>query len=212
MKAIILLSGGVDSTVVLAMAMERGLECYAISFHYGQRHKIELKAAAKISQIYDIEHKLIHIDPKTFSNSSLTSDLAVPKGRSATEIAQGGIPNTYVPARNTLFLSYALGQAEILDASEIHVGFNAMDYNAYPDCRPEFLEAFQIVANLGTKQGAEGRGAKIFAPLIKMNKSEIFEEGRKLKAPLHLTFSCYDPTVNEEPCQQCDACMLRKGL
>ncbi|MBA2729029.1 MAG: 7-cyano-7-deazaguanine synthase QueC [Parachlamydiaceae bacterium] len=210
MKAIILLSGGVDSTVVLAMALGRGLVCYGISFDYGQRHKVELKSAALIAKNYGIEQKIIIIDPQTFTKSSLTTaSTVVPKDRSVAEITSLGIPSTYVPARNTLFLSYALGQAEILNADEIHVGFNAMDYNCYPDCRPEYLEAFQRIASLGTVQGIKGNGIKVIAPLIHMDKTEIFKHGKRLHAPLHLTFSCYDPSIDELPCQRCDACVLR---
>ncbi len=209
MKAIILLSGGADSTVALAMALERGLICYGLSFNYGQRHLIELKAAAAIAKYYGIEQKIIQIDPNTFTKSALTTKEAVPKNRTSQQIAESGIPSTYVPARNTLFLAYALGQAEIWGAEEIHVGFNALDYNPYPDCRPEFLQAFQGVANLGTQQAIEHKAPQIIAPLIRMNKREIFEMGRKLNAPLQLTFSCYDPTPDEQACKICDACILR---
>jgi 7-cyano-7-deazaguanine synthase len=213
MKAIILFSGGVDSTVALAMAQARGLECHAISFNYGQRHVIELEYAKKITQHYNINHKIIIIDPNTFAKSSLTSNIPVPKDRNTDSIASGGIPNTYVPARNTLFISYAIGQAEIHNAQEIHVGCNALDRNPYPDCRIEYLNAFQKVINLATKQAIEGNPPKIVFPLIEMGKAEIFQKAFELKAPIELTFSCYDPTDKNQPCGRCDACFLRhEGL
>lgn len=211
MKAIILLSGGLDSTVMLAKALQQGNECYALSFNYGQRHKIELKAAENIAAFYDVPHRIIMIDPACFDNSSLVTSLAVPKDRTAQQISSGGIPNTYVPARNTLFLAYAVGQAEILEAQEIHVGFNAMDCNPYPDCRPEFVNAFQLVINIATKQGVEGRPPRLITPLIDLNKTEIFKLGFSLNAPIDLSFSCYDPTIDDRPCHHCDACILRNA-
>lgn len=211
MKAIILLSGGLDSTVMLAQALQQGRECFALSFDYGQRHKIELNAAKRIAAFYHVPHRTITIDPASFDKSSLVTSLAVPKDRTAQQISNGGIPNTYVPARNTLFLAYAVGQAEILEAGEIHVGFNAMDHNPYPDCRPEFLQAFQSVVNLATKQGVEGRAPRLMTPLIDLNKTEIFRLGMSLNAPTHLSFSCYDPTIEGTPCQRCDACILREA-
>jgi 7-cyano-7-deazaguanine synthase len=209
MKAIIVFSGGVDSTVVLSMAIDRGLECHAISFDYGQRHRVELKAAAAIAKFYGINQQVIKIETPALAGSSLISKLAVPKDRSMSAIAAGGIPNTYVPGRNTLFLAYAMGFAESLNAQEIHVGYNALDRIPYPDCRIEYLNAMQEVINLATRQAVEGNAPKIIAPLLHMDKKEIFQEGRRLNVPLDMTFSCYDPTPEEKPCGHCDACMLR---
>lgn len=210
MKAIILLSGGLDSTVILAQAVKQGRQCIALSFDYGQRHKVELKSAEKIAAYYRVPHRILSIDPSSFANSALVSSIAVPKDRSIEEISNSGVPNTYVPARNTLFLSYAVCQAEILEAQEIYVGFNAMDRNPYPDCRPEYLEAFQSLINLATKQGIEGRAPQLKAPLINLDKIGILKEGLALGAPIHLTFSCYDPSSNGAQCGHCDACMLRE--
>lgn len=210
MKAVILFSGGVDSTVILALALKRGLECHALSFDYGQRHRVELESAKAIAAHYGVSHQIIVIDPKSFGKSSLVSSLAVPKGRNLEQISAGGIPNTYVPARNTLFLAYALGQAEILEADEIHVGFNALDRNPYPDCRPAFAQAFQGVINVATKQSVEGRAPQLCTPLIDWDKAKIIQEGVALNAPLHMTFSCYDPTPAGKPCGVCDACVLRR--
>lgn len=208
-KAIVLFSGGVDSTVALSMALKADRECFALSFDYGQRHRVELEHAKRITDYYTVSHRIIIIDPASFDRSSLVSSVAVPKDRNAQQIAEGGIPNTYVPARNTLFLAYAMGQAEILEADEIHAGFNAMDANPYPDCRPAFLGAFQALLAVATKQGIEGKAPQLMTPLIRWDKTEIIKQGIALKAPLHLTFSCYDPALNGEPCQHCDACILR---
>lgn len=208
MRAIVLLSGGLDSTVLLAIALKQQRECYALSFDYGQRHRIELDSAKKIARHYGVDHRIIAIDPTVFAKSSLVSTAAVPKDRTPSQISSGSIPNTYVPARNTLFLAYALGQAEIQDAKEIYVGFNALDRLPYPDCRPEFVHAFQALIQVATKQSVEGEPPKIMTPLIDWDKCEIIRQGQALNAPLDLTFSCYDP-CNNQPCLRCDACVLR---
>lgn len=214
MKAIVLLSGGIDSTVVLALAKEQGLECHAISFDYGQRHRVELKSAAAIAAFYQISHRTILVDPSCFSgpalNSSLTSKTEVPQNRTEKEMSSGSIPNTYVPARNTLFMAYAAGQAEVYNAQEIHFGPNVMDYHAYPDCRPEYFRAYQALINLATKQAVEGSAPRIVTPLIQWDKTEIIKKGLELKAPMHLTWSCYNPLAIH-PCERCDACLLRSS-
>lgn len=208
MKALVLLSGGMDSAVVLALALEKKRKCYALSFDYGQRHLIELEFSKKITAHYGIEQKIIKIDPNTFAHSALVEPLEVPKDRNITQIASSGIPNTYVPARNTLFLAYAAGQAEMLDAKEIYAGPNLLDRNPYPDCRPEFYNAYQNVLNLATKQAVEGTPPILLTPLIDMDKNTIVQEGKKLHVPFHLTFSCYDPSMST-PCGRCDACVIR---
>lgn len=208
MKAIVLLSGGLDSTVVLAMALARGLSCIALSFDYGQRHKVELNAAKKIARHYNVPHKIITIDPSAFGTSALIADDLPHQGRTIAEILAGSTPNTYVPARNTLFLSFALAQAEIQGASEIHTGPNALD-TKYPDCSPAFIQAYQNLIRVATKQAMEGNAPKLVAPLLKMNKIEIIQEGLKLKAPLEMTHSCYAPSAEGMPCSICDACILR---
>ena len=210
MKAIVLLSGGLDSAVVLALALEKGRECLAVSFDYGQRHRIELKYAKKLAKHYSIPYNIIHIDKNCFASSSLVTEEDVPNNRSREEIENEGIPNTYVPARNTIFLAYATAQAEIFEAQEIYAGPNLLDRKPYPDCRPEFYQAFQSVINLASKQAVEGNPPHLLTPLIDWNKKEIVEQGTRLKVPFHLTFSCYDPTPSNEPCHQCDACRLRQ--
>lgn len=209
MKAIILLSGGLDSTVMMAIALKNDRECHAISFDYGQRHKCELEHAKAVAAHYNVPHKIITIDPSCFDNSSLVSSMTVPKNRKLTEMNNGKIPNTYVPARNTLFLAYALGQAEIQCAQEIYAGMNALDSLPYPDCRPEFVNAFQGLMNVATKQAVEGNPPKLVTPLLHWNKTEIIQQGMLLKAPIHLTWSCYDPSPKKDPCGSCDACILR---
>ncbi|ADI38600.1 7-cyano-7-deazaguanine synthase [Waddlia chondrophila 2032/99] len=209
MKAIVLLSGGIDSTVVLAMAQSLGRECTALSFDYGQRHKVELEHAAHIAHYYKVPQIIINISPACFENTALVNALNVPKNRTLDEISKGGIPSTYVPARNTLFLAYAAGQAEIMNAEEIHCGPNLLDRNCYPDCRPEFYSAFQQVLASATKQGAEGNPPRIVTPLINWDKNRIVQEGRKLGAPLDTTFSCYSPSAGKA-CGMCDACILRQ--
>lgn len=211
MKAIILLSGGVDSAVVLAYALAEGRECIAISFDYGQRHITELESAAKIAQFYHIPHKVLKLPSWGAEDKSLLlSNQAVPTHRTAEEISSGGIAPTYVPARNTIFLSFAVACAEVHDAYEIYIGSNADDHNPYPDCRPAFIDAFQQVANLGTKQGVEGRPPKIIVPLIGLKKREVIDLGKRLGAPLELTFSCYAPAKDNSACGVCDACRLRR--
>lgn len=209
-RAVVLLSGGLDSTTALAIARAEGFEPYTISFRYGQRHDVELVAAKKISQRFGAKgHTVIDINLRQLGGSALTSDIDVPKGRDAEEMA-GNIPVTYVPARNTIFLSIALGWAEVLGASDIFIGVNALDYSGYPDCRPEFIEAFEKMANLGTKAGVEGKGFKIHTPLISMTKGEIIKKGMELGVDYSLTHSCYDPTPEGLACGECDSCLLRK--
>lgn len=210
-KAVVLLSGGLDSATVLAIARAQGYELYALSFSYGQRHIWELEAAQDVAaSIGAAEHKVAQIDLRVFGGSALTADIAVPKGRAMEEMGHG-IPITYVPARNTIFLSFALAWAEVLGASDIFIGVNALDYSGYPDCRPEFIEAFEKMANLATKAGVEGRQAlKIHTPLIAMSKAEIIAKGIELGVDYKLTSSCYDPSATGEPCGQCDSCLLRQ--
>lgn len=210
-KAVVLLSGGLDSATVLAIARSEGYEPYALSFSYGQRHVWELEAAARVAAALGAkEHKTAQIDLRLFGGSALTADIAVPKGRDAEEMGHG-IPITYVPARNTIFLSFALAWAEVLGSSDIFIGVNALDYSGYPDCRPEYIEAFEKLANLATKAGVEGHQLlKIHTPLIAMTKAEIIAKGLELGVDYGLTSSCYDPSPTGEPCGQCDSCLLRK--
>jgi 7-cyano-7-deazaguanine synthase len=210
MKAIILLSGGLDSLVMLAHALKLKRDCLAISFNYGQRHQIEINAASKIATFYQVSHRVIFIDHLAFDNSSLVSSEKMPKNRSSQEISKGGIPNTYVPARNALFLSYAMAQAETFEAEEIYFGANVLDQGPYPDCRPEFFSAFQSMISLATKQAINGKAPRLITPLIEWNKLQIIRYGMELKAPLELSFSCYDPQHKEIPCLKCDACVLRE--
>ena len=213
-KAVVLLSGGLDSATVLAIAHSEGYEPYALSFSYGQRHAWELESARKVAAaIGAAEHRIAAIDLRVFGGSALTDDIAVPKGRGKDEIACG-IPVTYVPARNTIFLSFALAWAEVLGANDIFIVVNALDYSGYPDCRPEFIEAFERMANLATRAGVEGRQKlKIHAPLIAMTKAQIIHRGIELGVDYGLTSSCYDPSATGEPCGQCDSCLLRaKGF
>jgi 7-cyano-7-deazaguanine synthase len=212
-RAVILLSGGIDSATTLAIAIAEGYEAYALSFDYGQRHRIETEAARRIAHSLGArEHRVAKIDLRLFGGSALTDDLDVPKRRSETEIAHG-IPVTYVPARNTIFLAYALAWAEVISASDIFLGVNAIDYSGYPDCRPEFIEAFETLANLGTKAGVEGRRFQIHTPLIKFSKAGIIRKAVELGVDLSLTHSCYDPSPEGLACGQCDSCLLRlKGF
>jgi 7-cyano-7-deazaguanine synthase len=207
----VLLSGGLDSATVLAIARSQGYELYALSFSYGQRHVFELEAARRVAaSIGAAGHRIAEIDLRVFGGSALTGDIDVPKGRSADDMAHG-IPITYVPARNTIFLSFALAWAEVLGSSDIFIGVNALDYSGYPDCRPEFIEAFEKMANLATKAGVEGRQRlKIHTPLIAMSKAEIIRKGIELGVNYRLTSSCYDPSPEGEPCGECDSCLLRK--
>jgi 7-cyano-7-deazaguanine synthase len=208
-KAVVLLSGGLDSTVILAHAIANQRECLAISFNYGQRHQIEIEYAKRISAHYKVEHKVIVIDASIFSSSSLVSNGEVPKNRNLSDIGSGRVPSTYVPARNTLFLAYAMGQAEVFQADEIYAGPNKMDVG-YPDCRPPFIAAMQGVMNVATKQAVEGQAPKLVTPLINMNKTEIIQLGMRLNVPFEMTFSCYSPSENRQACGACDACLLRE--
>jgi 7-cyano-7-deazaguanine synthase len=208
---VVLLSGGLDSATVLAIARSKGYELYALSFSYGQRHIWELQAAARVAEsIGVVKHRTATIDLRIFGGSALTDDIDVPKGRSDDAMSRG-IPITYVPARNTIFLSFALAWAEVLGSSDIFIGVNALDYSGYPDCRPEFIEAFETMANLATKAGVEGRQAlNIHTPLIAMSKAEIIQKGIELGVDYSLTSSCYDPSATGEPCGECDSCLLRQ--
>ena len=209
-RAVVLLSGGLDSTTTLAIALAEGFEACALSFDYGQRHKIEIVAARSIAQsLGACEHRVVKIDSQIFAGSALTDDVDVPKSRSDIEIAHG-IPVTYVPARNTIFLSYALAWAETLEAKDIFIGVNALDYSGYPDCRPEFISEFEKLANLATKIGTEGARLKIHAPLMELSKAEIVRKAVELGVELSLTHSCYDPLPDGRACGQCDSCQLRR--
>jgi 7-cyano-7-deazaguanine synthase len=210
-KAVCLLSGGLDSATCLAYARREGFECYALSFDYGQRHSVELDAAAKVTKCLGAaRHIVAKISLDAFGGSALTDEIAVPKGRSLEEMGRG-IPVTYVPARNTIFLSFALAWAEVLESEDIFIGVNALDYSGYPDCRPEFIEAYERMANLATRAGVEGRThLKIHTPLIHLTKAQIVRLGRELGVPFSLTHSCYDPLPGGAPCGECDACLLRR--
>jgi 7-cyano-7-deazaguanine synthase len=212
-RAVVLLSGGIDSTTTLAIAIAEGYQAYALSFDYGQRHQIETKAARRVANSLGAgQHRVAKIDLRVFGGSALTDDIDVPKRRSEEEIAHG-IPVTYVPARNTIFLAYALAWAEVMGASDIFLGVTAIDYSGYPDCRPEFIEAFETLANLGTKAGVEGRRFQIHMPLMKFSKAEIIRKAVELGVDLSLTHSCYDPTPEGLACGECDSCLLRlKGF
>jgi 7-cyano-7-deazaguanine synthase len=212
-RAVVLLSGGLDSTTTLAIAIAEGYEPYTLSFEYGQRHKIETDAARRVATSLGAkDHRIAKIDLRVFGGSSLTDEMAVPKQRAETEIAHG-IPVTYVPARNTIFLAYALAWAEVLHAGDIFIGVNAIDYSGYPDCRPAFVEAFERLANLATKAGVEGSHFRIHTPLIKLSKADIIRKAVELGVDLSLTHSCYDPTPQGVACGECDSCILRlKGF
>lgn len=208
--AVVLLSGGLDSTTTLAIAIAQGYATYALSFDYGQRHKIEIEAARRIVKSLGVkEHRIVEIDNRLFGDSALTDAVDVPKSRSEKEIS-AGIPVTYVPARNIIFLSHALAWAEMIPAGHIFLGVNAIDYSGYPDCRPEFIAMFETMANIGTKAGVEGRRFQIHAPLIKMSKTQIVRKAIELDVDLALTHSCYDPTPEGRACGQCDSCQLRR--
>jgi len=209
-KAVVLLSGGLDSTTALAIALSEGYETYAISFNYGQRHLVELRAAERVANTLRAkEHLVVNVDLRSIGASALTANREVPKGRSLDEMS-GQIPVTYVPARNTVFLALGLAWAEAIGARHIFIGVNALDYSGYPDCRPQYIEAFARVANLGTKAGVEGRNFEIHTPLINMTKSQIIRKGLELGVDYSLTHSCYDPAADERPCGQCDSCLLRE--
>jgi len=213
-RAVVLLSGGLDSATVLAIAGREGYAPYALSFRYGQRHGWELEAAKRVAAAAGVvEHRIAAIDLRIFGGSALTDEIEVPKGRGADEMSHG-IPVTYVPARNTIFLSFALAWAEVLGSSDIFIGVNALDYSGYPDCRPEFIEAYEKMANLATKAGVEGRQhLKIHTPLMAWTKAQIVAKGMELGVDYGLTSSCYDPGAKGEPCGECDSCLLRaKGF
>jgi 7-cyano-7-deazaguanine synthase len=213
-KAVVLLSGGVDSATTLAVAVSQGFDVYALSFRYGQRHRVELEAAARVARVNPVmEHLMIDIDLRRIGGSALTGDLAVPKSRSVNDMGKD-IPVTYVPARNTIFLSYALAWAEVIDSSDIFIGVNALDYSGYPDCRPEYIEAYERMANLATKAGVEGgQRLIIHAPLLHLSKAQIIRRGIELGVDYAMTHSCYDPTPDGAACGQCDSCLLRlKGF
>ena len=212
-RAIVLLSGGIDSATTLAIARQEGYASYALSFAYGQRHGIEMAAASKLArQLGATEHRIIEIDLRSFGGSALTDEIAVPKNRTVDQIERE-IAITYVPARNTIFLSYALAWAEVLGARDICIGVNAIDYSGYPDCRPEFIAQFERLANLATKAGVSCDWFRVHAPLIEMTKAQIIRKGAQLGVDFSLTHSCYDPADNGEACGQCDSCLLRaKGF
>lgn len=212
-NAVVLLSGGLDSTTTLAMAKEQGFACYALTMQYGQRHAVEIDAARSIArQLGVVKHIVMPIDLRQFGGSALTGDVDVPKDRPIEEMSEG-IPITYVPARNTIFLSFALAWAEVLGANDIFIGVNALDYSGYPDCRPEFIAAFEKLAGLATKAGVEGQSFKIHTPLIALTKAEIIRRGLELGVDFSTTISCYDPTPQGLACGHCDACLLRlKGF
>jgi 7-cyano-7-deazaguanine synthase len=210
-KAVCLLSGGLDSSTCLALARRDGFDCYALSFDYGQRHRRELACAARVAaSLGAIEHRVVSFDLRQFGHSALTSDIPVPKGRSGTEMSRE-IPVTYVPARNTIFLSFALAWAEILEASDIFIGVNALDYSGYPDCRPEFIASFERMANLATKAAVEGGPRMVIhTPLIQLSKAGIVKLAAELGLDFRLTHSCYDPDSSGRPCGACDSCILRQ--
>ncbi|MGA8731302.1 MAG: 7-cyano-7-deazaguanine synthase QueC [Terracidiphilus sp.] len=210
-KAVVLLSGGLDSATVLAIARSQGYDIHALSFSYGQRQSWELHAAKKVAETLGAsQHKILNIDLRAFGGSALTDDFPVPKGRGLDEMSHG-IPATYVPARNTIFLSLALGWAEVIGCNDIFIGVNALDYSGYPDCRPEFIEAFERLANLATKAGVEGhQHLKIHTPLIALSKAQIIQRGVDLGVDYSITSSCYDPGEGGEPCGGCDSCLLRQ--
>jgi 7-cyano-7-deazaguanine synthase len=209
--AVVLLSGGLDSATVAAIAQGQGFRVYALSFAYGQRHSFELEAARRVAESLGVaQHRVATIDLRVFGGSALTDDIDVPKGRNSAEM-EHGIPVTYVPARNTIFLSFALAWAEVVGASDVFIGVNALDYSGYPDCRPEFIHAFESMANLATKAGVEGRQKlEIHAPLMQMTKAQIIKRGLELGVDYSLTSSCYDPAADGKPCGQCDSCFLRR--
>jgi 7-cyano-7-deazaguanine synthase len=210
-KAVVLSSGGIDSTTVMASARAEGYEIYCLSFQYGQRHALELKAAEEVAKALGAKDRLvIEIDMRKIGGSALTDDIDVPRGRGEGDL-KGEIPVTYVPARNTIFLSFALAWAEVLGAEDIFIGVNAIDYSGYPDCRPEYIEAFEKMANLGTKAGIEGKfRIRIRTPLIRMTKAEIIRRGAELGIEYGMTHSCYDPAPDGRACGRCDSCIIRK--
>lgn len=210
-RAVVLVSGGLDSATVLAMAKKQGYACHALSFAYGQRHAVELEAAQRVvHSLGAVEHRVAQIDLRLFGGSALTDNISVPKGRDMETIG-GSIPVTYVPARNTIFLSFALAWAEVLKACDIFIGVNALDYSGYPDCRPEYIDAFETMANLATAYAtADQKRMTIHAPLIHLTKAEIIQQGVRLSVDYALTLSCYDPTPDGKACGACDSCLLRR--
>ena len=213
-RAVVLLSGGLDSSTMLAIARAEGYTCCALSFDYGQRHARELESARRVAQALEaVDHRVLRLDLRAIGGSALTADIAVPKGRSEAALAEG-IPVTYVPARNTIFLAYALGWAEVMGAQDIFIGVNALDYSGYPDCRPEFIEAFERLANLATKAGVEGTSRfRVRTPLIALSKAQIVLRAWELGVDFALTWSCYEPGADGRPCGACDSCLLRaKGF
>ena len=211
--AVVLLSGGIDSAATLAIAMAQGYETYALSFDYGQRHLLELEAARRVAQSLGAkEHRVVKIDNRLFAGSALTDDVDVPKKRTEEQIG-AAIPATYVPARNTIFLAHALAWGEVIHAAHIFIGVNAIDFSGYPDCRPEFIALFEMLANTGTKAAVEGMRFQIHAPLIKLSKAQIIHKAVELNLDLSLTHSCYDPSTDGRACGECDSCQLRlKGF
>ena len=212
-KAVILLSGGLDSTTTLAIARNQEFSTYALTFRYGLRHEFEIEAARRVAREYSVsDHIIVDIDLGSFGGSALTSEMEIPKNRQVNE-SSGDIPVTYVPARNTIFLSFALAWAEVLEATDIFIGVNALDYSGYPDCRPEYIKAFHNMANLATRAGIEGKAITIHTPLIDLTKAQIIQKGGELGVDYSLTHSCYDPLETGNPCGRCDACQLRlKGF
>ena len=210
-RAVVLLSGGLDSATALAVARDEGFECYALSFDYGQRHDRELESASRVAGALGAkQHLVLRLDLRAIGGSALTADIAVPKSRSESEMS-AGIPVTYVPARNTIFLSHALAWAEMLESSDIFIGVNALDYSGYPDCRPEYTEAFERLANLATRAGVEGRmRLRIHTPLIDLSKAQIVRWGTQLGVDFGLTWSCYEPQPDGRACGRCDSCLLRR--
>jgi 7-cyano-7-deazaguanine synthase len=208
--AVVLLSGGLDSATVLAIANHRGFTTYALSFDYGQRHRCELEASARVAvSLKAVEHQVVRFDLRAFGGSALTDNIDVPKGREL----DSSIPVTYVPARNTIFLSFALAWAEVLQSNDVFIGVNALDYSGYPDCRPEYIQAYERMARLATKRGVEGEDLTIHTPLIQMTKAQIIRQGVDLGVDYSLTTSCYDPGPGCSPCTECDSCRLRaKGF
>jgi 7-cyano-7-deazaguanine synthase len=208
--AVVLLSGGLDSTTTLAIAKQEGFRPQALTFQYGQRHAVEIEAARRVAQAFAVErHVIVDIDLRVFGGSALTDELAVPKNRPTEEISHG-IPITYVPARNTIFLAYALAFAEVTQSEDIFIGVNALDYSGYPDCRPEYIRAFETMANLATKAAVEGQQRlRIHTPLMQLSKAQIIHRGLELGVDYGLTHSCYDPGPNGSSCGQCDSCLLR---
>lgn len=209
-RAVVLLSGGLDSATALALAQAQGYECFALSFDYGQRHRIELRRASEQAELRNVgKHVVVNIDLRTFGGSALTADIDVPKDRTEAHMAEE-IPITYVPARNTVFLSFGLAWAEVLGAKDIFIGVNALDYSGYPDCRPEFISAYETMANLATKAGVEGQKLTIHTPLIDLTKAQIIQMGLENNVDYAKTSSCYDPSEEGRPCRRCDSCKLRE--